>query len=105
MAMVIVPVAMSLEVAYSVLPSMIYDKRGRGGFSDFICPPALSLFIQKEFGGIGLTKQLHTSGLDLHPGTLSSQKPFEGKKENGNMTWKMREKYPLQGFLFKIPHH
>lgn len=30
MAMGIVPVAMSLEVAYSVLPSMIYDKKGRG---------------------------------------------------------------------------
>lgn len=30
MAMGIVPVAMSLEVAYSVLPSMIYDKKGGG---------------------------------------------------------------------------
>lgn len=30
MAMGVVPVAVSLEVAYSVLPSMIYDKKGRG---------------------------------------------------------------------------
>lgn len=30
MAVGIVPVAMSVEGAYSVLPSMIYDKRGRG---------------------------------------------------------------------------
>lgn len=30
MAIGIVPVAMSLEVAYSVLPSMIYDKKVRG---------------------------------------------------------------------------
>lgn len=41
MAMGVVPVAMSLEVAYSVLPNLIYDKKGRGGISDFtICPPA-----------------------------------------------------------------
>lgn len=30
MAMGIVPVAMSLELAYSVLPSMIYDKKREG---------------------------------------------------------------------------
>lgn len=30
MAIGIVPAAMSLEVAYSVLPSMIYDKKVRG---------------------------------------------------------------------------
>lgn len=30
MAMSAVPVAMSLQVAYSVLPSMIYDKKRRG---------------------------------------------------------------------------
>lgn len=48
MAIGIAPVAMSLEVAYSVLPSMIYDKKVRGGISDFtICPPALSHFCPK----------------------------------------------------------
>lgn len=30
MAKGIMPVAMSLEVAYSLLPSMIYEKNGRG---------------------------------------------------------------------------
>lgn len=30
MAMSALPVAMSLQVAYSVLPSMIYDKKRRG---------------------------------------------------------------------------
>lgn len=67
MAMHTVPVAMSLEVAYSVLPSMIYDEKREGGISDFtICPPALFHIIQKEFGGIGLTQQLHTSGLEIY---------------------------------------
>lgn len=66
MAMGIVPVAMSLEVAYSVLPSMIYDKKREGGISDFtICPLALFHIFQKEFGAIGLTWQEHTSGLEL----------------------------------------
>lgn len=66
MAMGIVPVAMSLEVAYSVLPSMIYDEKGRGGISDFtICPPALFRIVQEDFGGSGLTQQLHTSGLEI----------------------------------------
>lgn len=52
MAMGMVPVAMSLEVAYSVLPSMIYDKKGRGGISDFtICPRALSPYRPKGVWG------------------------------------------------------
>lgn len=66
MAMGIVPVAMSLELAYSVLPSMIYDKKREGGISDFtICPLALFHIVQQEFRGIGLTGQLHTSGLGI----------------------------------------
>lgn len=53
MAMSAVPVAMSLQVAYSVLPSMIYDNKKGEGISDFtICPPALSSIIQEQFGGI-----------------------------------------------------
>lgn len=60
MAMGIVPVAMSLELAYSVLPSMIYDKKREGGISDFtICPLALFHIVQQEFRGIGLTATAH----------------------------------------------
>lgn len=74
MAIGIAPVAMSLEVAYSVLPSMIYDKKVRG--ESLTSPFALlhfPIFAQKEFWGVRLTQQPHTSGPVLRPSTSSSQ--------------------------------
>lgn len=63
MAMSAVPVAMSQQVAYSVLPSMIYDKKRRG-----ISPFALLHFpasSRSSLEGFGLTRQLLTSGLEM----------------------------------------
>lgn len=86
MAMGIVPVAMSLEVAYSVLPSMIYDKKREGGISDFtICPTALFHIIQEEFWGIGLTQQLHTSGLKIQPSLFHANNHLKEIGGNGKM--------------------
>lgn len=66
MAMSAVPVAMSLQVAYSVLPSMIYDKKRRG--ESLISPFALLHFpasSKSSLEGFGLTQQLQAFGLEM----------------------------------------
>lgn len=63
-----VPVAISLQVAYFMLPNMIYDKKKGGGRNLVTSPFALLHFYiaREEFRGIGLTQQLHTSGLAIY---------------------------------------
>lgn len=51
MAIGIVPVAMSLEVAYSVLPSMIYDKKVRGNLWLHHLPSCTFPFLPKRSSG------------------------------------------------------
>ncbi len=84
MAMGIVPVAMSLEVAYSVLPSMIYDEKRRG--ESLTSPFALlhfSISSKEFFWGIGLTQQLHTSGLEIQRGPFQANKSLKERHGNG----------------------
>lgn len=63
------PVAMSLEVAYSALPNMIYDQKkgGRRNLWLHYLPSCTSKLPKRSFRGIGLTQHLHTSGLAIFP--------------------------------------
>lgn len=79
MAMGIVPVAMSLEVAYSVLPSMIYDKKREG--ESLTSPFALLHFsISSKLGGYWIdTAAVHIWFGDIAK-PFSCQQQSESKK-------------------------